>query len=244
MFAGLPDDNPFFAGKYPQTAHPSGQGHTIEVPGGTLFYAPQFFSRRISDRMFKALLANDCCDIESTDWRQTDISQIKWQTIPWRQDKIQMFGKTHALPRLSSWHGDANRAYTYSGMTLQPNPWNNPLLWLQKQLLNITSIRFNSVLLNWYRDGQDHISWHTDDEPELGKNPTIASVNFGSERRFLLRKCDDHKTQIELPLGHGSVLIMSGPLQHHWQHSVPKQKNVNSSRINLTFRVIHENGDS
>ena len=94
------------------------------------------------------------------------------------------------------------------------------------------------MLLNWYRSGDDHISWHTDAEPELGKNPMIASINFGETRRFLLRRSDDHQQKIEIPLKHGSLLVMSGALQHHWQHSVPKQAKVKNSRLNLTFRVI------
>ncbi|MGP5663045.1 alpha-ketoglutarate-dependent dioxygenase AlkB family protein, partial [Psychrobacter celer] len=98
---------------------------------------------------------------------------------------------------------------------------------------------FNSVLLNWYRSGEDHISWHTDAEPELGKDPMIASINFGESRRFLLRLQDDHKCKIEIPLHHGSVLVMAGALQHHWQHSVPKQKKVKGSRVNMTFRTIY-----
>jgi alkylated DNA repair dioxygenase AlkB len=142
------------------------------------------------------------------------------------------------MPRLSSWHGDPDRPYTYSGITLMPNPWNPMLNWLRDQLELLCDIRFNSVLLNWYRNGQDYISWHTDAEKELGKNPVIASVNFGATRRFLLRRQDNHAEKIELPLDHGSVLIMSGALQHYWQHSVPKQAKVHESRINMTFRVI------
>ena len=98
---------------------------------------------------------------------------------------------------------------------------------------------FNSVLLNWYRSGDDHISWHTDAEPELGESPLIASVNFGASRRFLLRRREDRSVKLEIPLQHGSVLVMAGALQHHWQHSVPKQKKVKDSRVNLTFRMIH-----
>lgn len=112
------------------------------------------------------------------------------------------------------------------------------LHWLRSQLAPICKRQFNSVLLNWYRSGEDYISWHTDAEKELGVNPLIASINFGESRRFLLRLKEDHDIKIELPLHHGSVLVMAGALQHHWQHSVPKQKKVKSNRINLTFRTI------
>ena len=134
-----------------------------------------------------------------------------------------------------------NRPYTYAGITLQPLPWNTGLDYLRDQLLQLSGRRFNSVLLNLYRDGQDHISWHTDNEPELGKNPVIASVNFGESRRFLLRRHEKERQpleKIELLLTHGSVLIMQGETQRYWQHSVPKQAKVNQPRINLTFRQI------
>jgi alkylated DNA repair dioxygenase AlkB len=98
-------------------------------------------------------------------------------------------------------------------------------------------VEFNSVLLNLYRDGNDSISWHTDAEKELGINPVIASVNFGAERIFQLRHIETNE-RIDIPLKHGSLLIMQGELQHFWQHQVPKTKKVNSERINLTFRVI------
>src|SRR5699024_2700734 len=238
LFDQQADAKPLFAGKYPQRAHPGGHGHLIEVPDGELLYAPRYFSRKISDRAFELLLANDRYPALATDWRTADLAGIRWQTSHWRQDRINIFGRSVALPRLTAWHGDDDRPYTFSGLTLQPQPWNKMLAWLRDQLQALTGVRFNSVLLNWYRDGGDHISWHADDEPELGTNPTIASVNFGASRRFLLRRADDHQEKIELPLAHGSLLIMSGALQHHWQHSVPKQKKVAASRINMTFRHI------
>jgi len=94
------------------------------------------------------------------------------------------------------------------------------------------------VLLNWYRDGSDHIGWHTDAEKELGRNPIIGSVNFGATRTFQIRRIDNHDDKINFPLSHGSVLIMMGELQHFWQHAVPKEKKLNGARINLTFRTI------
>lgn len=228
-----------YAGRYPMRPHPSGQGHWIEVPDGALFFAPEFLSKKISDRALARLLANDRYPPLTTDLHQADLEGIGWETIQWRQDSVRLYGKQHPLPRLSAWHGDRDRPYTYSGLTLAPQPWNAVLDWLRDQLVLISGVRFNSVLLNWYRSGQDHISWHTDAEPELGPNPIIASINFGATRRFLLRRNDDHQHKIELLLGHGSLLIMSGALQHHWQHSVPKQARVHDSRLNLTFRVIH-----
>lgn len=238
LFADEPGAQPLYAGRYPMRLHPGGKGGIIDVPDGELLYAPTFFDRRISDRAWQLLLANDRYPVASTDWRTADFTGVQWQTIDWRQDRVSMFGREVALPRLTAWHGDDDRPYTFSGLTLQPQPWNTMLAWLRDQLQALVGVRFNSVLLNWYRDGDDHISWHADDESELGVDPVIASINFGATRRFLLRRNKDHAEKIELALSHGSLLIMSGALQHHWQHSVPKQKRVGEARINMTFRQI------
>ena len=149
-----------------------------------------------------------------------------------------MFGKQIYQPRYTAWYGDSDKPYTYSGLTLQPKPWNKGLRYLKNEVDKIAGVTFNSVLMNWYRDGEDYMGWHADDEKELGKNPVIASVNFGATRRFLLRRKDDKKLKIEFPLKHGSLLIMKGELQHYWQHSVPKERKVKEDRFNLTFRVI------
>lgn len=239
LFADQPDSSPRYAGSHAMHPHPCGVGYQLELPDGQIHYAPGFLSRDISDRLLQTLLANSRYPEHNIDWQQADITDIQWHTIPWRQDSIHLYGKQVPLPRLSSWHGDSDRPYTYSGLTLQPNPWNKPLDWLRDQLAALTGIRFNSVLLNWYRSGEDHISWHTDAEAELGQNPVIASINLGVTRRFLLRRRDNPQDKLELPLGHGTLLVMSGALQHHWQHSVPKEKRIRQSRVNLTFRVIH-----
>ena len=228
-----------YANQYPMRAHASGRGHIISVPDGELYYAPHFFDKKISDRALHLLLENSQHDPLSTHWHDIDnLANIEWRNIQWQQSRISMFGKEMPLPRLSAWYGDDDKEYTYSGIHLTPLPWNPMLDWIRQQLAELCDTTFNSVLLNWYRNGDDHISWHTDAERELGKNPVIASVNFGETRRFLLRRNDDPQQKIELSLDHGSVLIMSGALQHHWQHSVPKQKAVKSSRINMTFRCI------
>lgn len=237
LFAELPDNNSLYNGLYPQRPHPCGKGNIIGVPNGELFYAPHFFSKKIADRAL-FLLQENAQYPPQTQWKDLDVSGIHWKNINWRQDSINLFGNRMPLPRWSAWHGDSDKLYTYSGLTLKPAPWNPMLNWLREQLEALTHIRFNSVLLNWYRDGGDHMSWHADDEPALGDNPTIASISLGASRRFLLRRDDDHRTKIELPLGHGSLLIMQGGLQHHWQHRIPKEKRVTDSRINMTFRVI------
>lgn len=233
-------DGKFMQSDYPAHIHDDGKGIVIDIPDGRLYYAPRYFDSALSDSIIDSLLACDGIDHSTHDWhQQSDIGALPFKNIQWQQDSVSMFGKTHDLPRLSAWYGDNDKPYTYSGITLQPKPWNDILLELREALVPICKRQFNSVLLNWYRSGDDHISWHTDAEPELGTNPLIASVNFGASRRFLLRRREDHTIKLEIPLQHGSILVMAGALQHHWQHSVPKQKKVKEGRVNLTFRTIH-----
>jgi len=217
------------------------KGYDIAVPNGKLLYVEHFFNNKISDRSIEYFLENDDFDWTTADWHalsEENLKKVAFKNILWQHDKIAMFGKVNYLPRISAWYGDNDKPYTYSGITLQPKHWNKGLLYIKSEIEKIAQFQFNSVLMNWYRDGDDHISWHTDAEKELGKNPVIASVNFGETRRFLIRQSDDHKQKIEIPLKHGSLLIMSGALQHFWQHSVPKQKSVKNHRFNLTFRQI------
>jgi alkylated DNA repair dioxygenase AlkB len=161
------------------------------------------------------------------------------ETIEWKQDKIMMYGKELPLPRLSAWYGDNNKPYTYSGITLNPLPWTDELLQIKEKIEAEAKVKFSSVLLNRYRDGQDYVGWHTDAEKELGKNPIIGSVNFGATRKFQLRRIDDHKEKFEVELKHGTFLVMGGATQHFWQHQVPKTAHKIGERLNLTFRVIY-----
>lgn len=157
--------------------------------------------------------------------------------IEWKQESMNMYGKKINFPRLTAWHGDNDKPYSFSGITLSPKVWNEELVSIKKKIEPIAKVNFNSVLLNLYRDGNDSISWHTDAEKELGTNPVIASVNFGAIRKFQLRHIKT-KEKLEIELTHGSLLIMQGELQHFWQHQVPKTSKVVGERINLTFRVI------
>lgn len=157
--------------------------------------------------------------------------------IEWKQESMNMYGKQVMFPRLTAWYGDNDKPYSFSGIKLNPTVWSKELIEIKNLIEPACNVEFNSVLLNLYRDGNDSISWHTDAEKELGKNPLIASVNFGAERKFQIRHNETHETH-NIILKHGSLLIMKGELQHYWKHQVPKQKAVLKERINLTFRVI------
>ena len=159
-------------------------------------------------------------------------------TSSWRQDTIRMYGREVPVPRLNAWHGDPGRTYAYSGITLDPEPWTPPLLEIKALVEAEAGAAFNSVLVNLYRDGSDGVAWHSDDEPELGPAPTIASVSLGATRRFQLRHREDHSRREAIDLEHGSVLVMGGPTQRCWHHQVPKTTRPVGPRVNLTFRRI------
>lgn len=189
----------------------------ISLENGALVYYPQFFNTVESNAFMQQL---------------TD-------TVDWKQEAMRMYGKSVLFPRLMAWHGDAATSYRFSGNTFTPALWTPLLLQIRDHITPVSGHAFNSVLLNLYRNGNDSMGWHADDEPELGPQPVIASVNFGATRRFLLRYKSDHQQKYELPLQHGSLLIMKGTLQQYWEHHVPKTAKVTTGRINLTFRFIH-----
>lgn len=160
------------------------------------------------------------------------------EAVPWEQRSVQMFGKPVPQPRLVAWFGDG-AAYTYSGLRLEPHPWLPLLMELRQICEELAGTSFNSGLANLYRDGQDTVAWHADDEPELGDNPTIASMSLGAIRRFDLRHRETGET-IRTELPSGSVLVMSGASQSAWLHQVPRTAKVSEPRINLTFRSVGE----
>lgn len=213
----------------------------LKIPNGELLYSEHFFNKKISDRSVEYFQENDAFDWKNINFSEVsdeDFNKIEFLNIKWKHDKINMYGKQLPLPRLTSWYGDEGKSYTYSGITSHPNIWNKGLLYIKNEIEKVSSVKFNSVLLNWYRSGEDHQGWHSDDEKSLGNNPTIASVSFGETRDFIMRRKDDPTQKIVIPLKHGTLLIMKGELQHFWQHSVPKRKKVKNSRFNLTFRRI------
>ena len=193
----------------------SNEEKLFEIQDGEYIFIKNFFDQLESKKYFDLLLKN----------------------ILWKQEKMNMYGKEIPFPRLTAWYGDNDKPYSFSGISLSPNEWTSELLEIKKKIEKETEATFNSVLLNRYRDGSDSISWHTDAEKELGKDPIIASVNFGATRKFQLKHMKTNE-KIELELSNGSLLIMQGSLQHYWKHQVPKTKKKISERINLTFRVI------
>lgn len=158
--------------------------------------------------------------------------------LPWTQADITLFGKTHRQPRLMCWMGDEGANYRYSGTTYRPAPWHPRVSALRQRVVNFCNAGFNSVLINQYRDGQDCMGWHADDEQELGERPVIASVSLGATRDFRLRRKDGAQAPITVALEHGSLLVMSGDSQHNWQHCLPRRARVTQPRINLTFRQV------
>jgi len=159
--------------------------------------------------------------------------------VPWRCEEIALWGRRVPQPRLTAWYGEPAARYTYSGIELRPLPW-IPILWEVKQCVEAAvGSAFNSVLINYYRDNRDSIGFHSDDEPELGKQPVIASLSLGEERTFILQ----HKRRksvepVRLPLASGSLLVMKGDTQHCWRHGIRKEDRPCGPRINLTFRTI------
>jgi alkylated DNA repair dioxygenase AlkB len=166
------------------------------------------------------------------------LRQLIAQT-PWRPEKVVMWGRRLPQPRLTAWYGDPGAAYAYSGIQLHPLPWTPNLLDTKTRVEALVGSTFNSVLLNYYRDHQDSIGFHSDAEPELGEQPVIASLSLGAERTFIMRHKGLKRIEpVRLRLASGSLLLMRGDTQRCWRHGVPKESRPCGPRINLTFRRI------
>jgi alkylated DNA repair dioxygenase AlkB len=153
----------------------------------------------------------------------------------WRQESVVVYGKRHLQPRLTAWHGEAG--YTYSGLHLAPLPMTPLLAQLRSAVEAATGHRYNSVLLNYYRDGADSMGIHSDDEAELGPHPAIASLSYGATRSFILRHKRTKRT-LKFDLGDGNLLLMAGAVQKNWLHGINKTAKPTGPRLNLTFRYI------
>jgi alkylated DNA repair dioxygenase AlkB len=158
--------------------------------------------------------------------------------IAWEQHRVRLFGRELPAPRLSCWIGDAGASYTYSRVRFEPRPWTPALALLRERVSAHCGERFNSVLANLYRGGRDAMGWHSDDEPELGPRPLIASVSLGAQRRFRLRDRRERRRSVGIDLPHGSLLVMAGETQRYYQHALPRTRVEVGARLNLTFRRI------
>ena len=186
----------------------------IELPGAVVDYWGDFYPPDEAGPVFDALSG----------------------AIRWERHRVRIRGREMACPRLSAWQGDAT--YSYSGLTLRPAPWTPAVLEVRRRIEAVTGESFNSVLANLYRNGEDRLGWHADDEPELGPAPVIASASFGASRRFLLRPRRRGSASVPILLEPGSLLVMRGATQRNWLHSVPPTRRTVGPRINLTFRRI------
>jgi alkylated DNA repair dioxygenase AlkB len=188
----------------------------LDMPDANVVFYPAFFSKEQSDSF--------CDELE--------------RNVNWKQERIKLYGKSIDLPRLTAWYGEEGKTYTYSGITLAPDPWTPTLLIIKSRVEAVSGVVFNSVLLNLYRGERDGVAWHADDEPELGLNPVIGSVSFGGTRALQFKHKHKKNLRMRIDLPHGSYLLMTGPTQHNWLHQVPKETRPRQPRINLTFRVI------
>ena len=170
---------------------------------------------------------------------ETQLLQQLVTEVPWVEQEIVVWGKTHLQPRLMAWYGDEGARYSYSGIELEPLPWSSLLLGIKTRVELATGATFNSVLLNYYRNHRDSMGLHSDDEPELGQHPVIASLSLGEQRTFVMKhKRTKSHAPVRLPLDSGSLLLMKGETQQNWKHGINKQQRSCGARINLTFRYI------
>ena len=186
----------------------------IDVDGDVVFY-PHFYTQALSDQWLMALQSE----------------------LDLKQENIILFGKKVLQPRLTAWVANSTVEYEYSGLNSIPQPWTDTALLMRSSLEQALGITFNGMLANYYRHGDDYMGWHRDNEASLGPKPVIASISLGVERRFDFRHrlTKDIKS---IELSHGSLLVMKGDTQQHWEHRLPKQRQCPHPRLNLTFRHI------
>jgi alkylated DNA repair dioxygenase AlkB len=156
----------------------------------------------------------------------------------WQQDSMKFYGKKVNLPRLTAWYGESIKKYSYSGIDMNAHPWTQKLLFIKNRIESHSGFKFTSVLLNYYRNGNDSVSWHRDNEKVLRVNPVIASVSFGAARTFKFRHVDDYSLVRTVELTNGMYVLMKGETQHKWEHTIPKTSRVVEPRVSLTFRIL------
>ena len=189
----------------------------IDIEDSEIYYISNLFDQKQSQAYLNELLDN----------------------IEWKHESIKLFGKQILQPRLTAWYGDQGKVYTYSGLVNTPIPWTNPLLEIKDHIEKLYQVKFNSALLNLYRNGQDSMGWHADNEKELGSCPIISSVSFGASRLFKLKHKYKKNCRYTIQLDSGSCLLMMNKTQEFWLHQIPKQINCLEPRINITYRYIY-----
>ena len=193
-----------------------GDGTTLNLPGAKLRYYESFFNKKEANNYFIEIL----------------------NTTTWKQDKIKVYGKTYMQPRLTALYANNALPYSYSGIKMHPEKMTHILSEIQNRIHNVSNNIFTTVLINQYRNGNDSNGWHADNEKELGKNPIIASVSFGSDRFFHLKHREQKELRFKILLKSGSLFFMEGETQTHWLHQIAKTSQPVGTRINLTFRKI------
>jgi len=158
--------------------------------------------------------------------------------LPWQQKSVLMYGKEVITPRLTVWYGDPDVDYSISGNNARPLLWTKELLVIKSKIEPFAGVQFDSVLLNYYRDGNDSVSWHSDNDGIPGRNRIVGSVSFGQERNFDIRKKEDHNIKYSVTLENGSFLLMKEGFQEDWQHRIAKSTKPMKPRVNLTFRLM------
>ena len=188
----------------------------LPLPDAVFEFYPNFFNKEEADLLWDKLM----------------------NETPWQQDDITIFGKKIAQPRLTCLFGNEGKPYSYSGLTMQPHAWNPTLMFIKDKVEQVANHNFTTVLANLYRNEKDSNGWHADNEKELGRNPIIASVSFGEERKFQLKHNTNPEAKMNVNLQHGSLLLMKEGSQIHYKHLIPKATQPKNARINLTFRTI------
>lgn len=191
-------------------------GQSKGLPTDYLEYFPGLFDQQLSDYYLNKFIAE----------------------TPWKQQVLKIYNKEVLTPRLTAWYGDKGTDYSYTGSVSNPIPWTPELLEIKSLVESLAGTKFNSVLLNYYRDANDSVAWHSDKESVLGKHPVIASVSFGQVRSFDIRNKKDHSEKYSVRLEHGSFLLMKSGLQERWEHRIAKSTKTMRPRVNLTFRLV------
>ena len=196
-------------------------------------YYPKFFQRSDADAILK---------------------ELKQELTPYlRRSEVKVMGRMHKIPRTQAAFGNEGLSYHFSGVTVPANLWIPILEKIRDCLVDHLNEGFNFVLVNRYKDGSDHIGEHRDDERDLVDAASIACVSFGQERDFVLKHKDfrgknankskdipERKSNLEVSLKHGSLLVMKHPTNRDWYHSIPVRKAATTPRISLTFRVMKQ----